>query len=225
LSKERGGRPVLVCLPHAGGNARYFRPLAEALGSAVEVLAVQYPGRQERLRDPHPGTIAGLVEGVVNALPPGPYGLFGHSMGAVVGYEVARRVPPVRLYVSGRPAPGVARIGPEQEWGDEELLADLARLGGTEEAGLTDPRLLRLVLPATRADYLAVDRHPEPADLRLDCPVTALVGAADPEATVAETAAWEAHSAPGFRLAVFPGGHFYLDDCWDQVAALIAPDS
>jgi pyochelin biosynthesis protein PchC len=234
----RPDRPLLVCLPHAGGSARYFRPLAEELAADLDVLAVQYPGRQERLRDPHPGTVVGLADGVLDALAGVPhrrYALFGHSMGAVVGCEVARRAAahglprPDRLFASGRPAPAAARPpGPDRPLTDEELVADLVRLGGTEEAELRDPLLLRLVLPAARTDYLAVDRHREEPGLRLDCPVTALVGDADPDATVPEAAAWERHSAPGFRLEVFPGGHFYLDSGWPRLAAVVRagqPDS
>ncbi|MEU5314980.1 alpha/beta fold hydrolase [Streptomyces sp. NPDC021562] len=210
-------RMTLVALPHAGGSASYFHPLSAALGDDVEVLAVQYPGRQDRRHEALIGDVHELADQVARALMPwaGPVALFGHSMGATVAYEVARRLadggsPAAALIVSARRAPSVARTDAFHELDDEQLLKEVLLLGGSDAAFALDEELLRLTMPVLRNDFRAVAdyrcAHPEP----LAVPVTALVGSTDPRVTVAEVDAWRRHTSAAFSLHVFDGGHFYL---------------
>jgi pyochelin biosynthetic protein PchC len=230
---EGTGRPTLICLPHAGGAATFFRPLVGLLGEQFDVVCVQYPGRQDRRSEPPVpdiGTLADLLTEVVRPLAGSPMALFGHSMGAILGFEVALRLEragagPRHLFASGRRAPSVARHETVHLRDDRGLLADVAELNGTGSDVFADPELTAMVLPAIRADYRAIETYvPRPGTTRLCCPVTALHGATDPRVGLAEARAWSGHTDGGFRLAPFAGNHFFLLDDWTAVAAVIRAD-
>jgi pyochelin biosynthetic protein PchC len=207
----------LVCFPHAGGAANFFRPWAGRLPYGVELHAVQYPGRQDRIRDEFAQHIDELVDPVAAALEsalPRPLALFGHSMGAAVAYEVARRLesrgsgPLAGLVVSGRPAPHRQRHDDVHIGGDEALIADVRRLGGA--GSFDDPDLLALALPVLRADYHLIETYtPEPGAV-LETPITACIGDTDPEVDPAEAQAWSGCTTGPFGLRTFTGDHFYL---------------
>lgn len=220
----------LICFPHAGGAAGTFLPLARALGPAVDVRAVQYPGRQDRRLEPPLDSVEQLADRLAAILPDRPdlpYAFFGHSMGAVVAYETARRLErtpvrgPVRVFASGRAAPGSDRVRTVHLDGDDAIIADVRSLGGDPGGALADPDVRELALPALRADYRAVERYRWRPGTPLRAPVTVLVGESDPLVTTAEAAAWRGLSDGGADLRVLPGGHFYLDALVAEVAAAI----
>ncbi|MCT2585124.1 thioesterase II family protein [Actinophytocola gossypii] len=217
----------LVCFPHAGGSATYYLPVARGLAPSVDVLAIQYPGRQDRRHEPNIDDIERLADLVVAELAPWcdrPVGLFGHSMGALVAYEVARRLDtaPSVLFASGRRAPSRHRDTDVHRLDDDRLRAELARLSGTGAGLLDDEDMLAMILPATRADYRAVESYRYRPGPPLTCPVLAMVGDADTEATVDEVADWRAHTSGEFELRVFDGGHFYLTDHAGTVLGMVA---
>ncbi|MDX3538892.1 alpha/beta fold hydrolase [Streptomyces sp. MB09-01] len=221
----------LFCFPHAGGSASYYFPVSRALSPDADVLAVQYPGRQDRRHERCVDDLHELADRVVAELRPWcdrPVALFGHSLGASLAFEVARRMEaagdpaPVALFASGRRAPSRPRenqlvhLAP-----DEQLLARIKGMNGTDPAVLADDELLRSVLPAIRGDYKAAETYryrPGPA---LTSPVTVLTGDSDPEVTAEEAAAWADHTVGPFALHRFPGGHFYLNEHVAEVIALI----
>ncbi|MGN9796072.1 thioesterase II family protein [Streptomyces sp. OZ13] len=210
----------LVCLPHAGGAATFYHPVAQALSPRIEVLAVQYPGRQDRREEPAVTDIAVLADTIAEALAPRtdrPYALFGHSMGATVAFEAARRLEaaghgPAALFVSGRRAPCLDREGDLQPRTDEEVVAEIRALNGTGAELLDDAEVLDMILPALRADYAAVRRYRYSDGPALRCPVTAFTGDSDPKASAADVGAWAGHTGSAFELRVLPGGHFFLVD-------------
>ncbi|MET9610190.1 alpha/beta fold hydrolase [Streptomyces sp. NPDC006512] len=223
-------RTRLLCLPHAGGSASAYFALSKELTPRVEVLAVQYPGRQDRRGEPLLDSIEQLRDGVAGALTPWldrPIALFGHSMGAVVAYEVARLLsrdggtPPAHLFVSGRgnPAQGVSM--PLDELDDRAMITALDELGGTDIGLLADEDVLRMVAPAIRSDYRAVRTYRHGSGPLLPCPVTALVGDADAMAPVDEVDKWREHTSADFRLKVFQGGHFFLSNQFREVGELV----
>jgi surfactin synthase thioesterase subunit len=216
-----GARQRLVCFAHAGGAASYFHPVSAALQPGIEVLAVQYPGRQDRRTEPMIADIPRLAEHVAEALWPWretPLAFFGHSMGALVAFETARLLekagaPPLTaLIASGRRAPGTWRHETVHQRDDDGVIAELRALNGTDTAVFDDEELLRMVMPAIRNDYRAVETYPVTRDATVSCPVTAFVGDRDPRVTLDEARAWADHTTGGFSLEVFPGGHFYLVD-------------
>lgn len=219
----------LVCLPHAGGSAGFFFPLSAGLSPAVDVLAIQYPGRQERLREPCIENLQELARQVFDALPltgGAPVALFGHSMGGTVAFELARLmeaagVPPVRLFASGRQAPSRNRREPVDSLSDKELIGQILSLGGTDQNLFLDEDLMSLTLPAVRSDYRAVDQYQYRPGPPLRCPVSVLVGDDDPKVTPAEADVWREHTLGEFDITVFTGGHFYLAEHEKAVLGLI----
>ncbi|GID33112.1 thioesterase II family protein [Paractinoplanes brasiliensis] len=218
----------LVCLPHAGGTANAYRTWQDGLPVGTIVHAVQYPGRQDRLREPPATSVEQLAGPIADALGPlagSPLVLFGHSMGAVVAYEVTleleRRHGPVvdLLIVSGSRAPDQRETGDKHLLTDQELAAEIAR--GDESFGelARDPELLGLVLPAIRADYRLLAGYRRGA-VAVGAPIVAFGGVDDPEVNRAELAAWSGFTRAGFGLRDFPGGHFYLTDEPPILAAL-----
>ena len=230
LRSDGAHRVRLICFPHAGGSASYFFPWSRSPELTAEVWAIQYPGRQERRREPCITDASELTERIHSALKPwtdAPFAFFGHSMGAVLAYEVARLMEadghgPARLFVSGRRAPSRPREEHVHQGADAALVDEIRRIGGTDEAFLQDPELLQLILPVVRADYSAIENYTYTPGPPLSCGITALVGAADPKATVEEAAAWAEHTAGPFDQRVFPGDHFYLDQCRPEVLATIS---
>ncbi|MFI7445013.1 thioesterase II family protein [Nonomuraea indica] len=225
-----GAGPLLALFPHAGGSATYFHGLSALLAPALDVVAVQYPGRQERRGEPAVEDVHALADqitAVLTAAAAGrPVALFGHSMGASVGYETCLRlqsggVEVVRLFASGRRAPSRRRREVPGGQDDESLLAEIRTLSGTDARLFDDPDVVQMILPALRADYRAIEAYAwRPGDL-LSCPVTALVGDADPRVGEDDARAWAGHTTGGFELVTFTGGHFYLAEHTEEVAKAI----
>ncbi len=225
------GAPTLVAFPHAGGTAAFFLPLARALSPDIRVLAVQYPGRQDRVAEAPAGDVRDLARRAAEAVAeqggPGPVVFFGHSMGALVAFEAAllgergQGVAPVALIASGGRAPTLNRVDPALLHSDSALVEEVLLLGGTASAVLENEELREMVLPPLRADYRALWAYlPDPA-ARVACPVTVLVGDRDPMVTPAEARRWRNHAAGRFALRVLPGGHFYLTSRLPDVVATV----
>lgn len=215
-----GAPQRLVCFPYAGGTAKYFRPYARSLSTCAEVLAVQYPGRQERLHEPPIDDLDELTRLVADAVLPladRPLTFFGHSMGAALAFEVARKLEAKGivlsgLFVSGRRAPSRHRTERTHRLPDTMLLGSVRALAGASAQLPGFDAFARKALPLIRADYRAAETYrylPGPA---LACPMVALTGDADPLAAVGEVEAWSDHTTGRFELKVFTGGHFFLDE-------------
>jgi pyochelin biosynthetic protein PchC len=217
----------LVCFPHAGAAASAYRTWARGLPSDVGVLAVRYPGREDRFNDPFPSrleTLADDIAGALDGLTEHRLVLFGHSMGASVAHEVALRFqergrPPAALCVSGR-RPTHALASRQMISGtDEEIIAHVVNFDASRAEVFADPDLREIVLPAVRADYHLVDDYSGGSRPPLDCPVFGYTGDADSEVTPEQMRGWGDLTRDGFRLRVLPGGHFYLRA---EEAALLA---
>ncbi|HLV72960.1 MAG TPA: alpha/beta fold hydrolase [Vulgatibacteraceae bacterium] len=218
----------LFCLPHAGGSAVFYRSWAKEISPAVEVHAVQYPGRADRIADTmidDAHRLARLVAGAMAPLLDRPAALFGHSMGAVLAYEVARLLQergsaPVHVFVSGARPPhdrGGDRVADKD---DDELVAEMVKLGGSDAEALRDPELRELVLPYVRNDFRLIEGYAHrAAGTRLAVPVTAIIGDDDPHVTEEQAARWAEVTDGRFALRTLPGGHFYLNDRQRDVIA------
>lgn len=232
-AEDSGAARQLFCFPHAGGGPSFFRPWCAPLQPEIAIRRVLLPGREWRIEEPPFRHIADLVEPLCTALEPyldQPYALFGHSMGAVVAYEVARRLSgtasPSCLIVSGRRAPALA--GNRRALSalpDDEFLTEVARLNGIPAEVLSEPELLDMLLPTLRADFeLAETYQPLPGG-RLDCPVVAYMSTSDPEVDYTEVLAWREVTTGRFRMRVFRGDHFYLKGCRPDVLNAVREDS
>lgn len=233
--RPRPGAPLrLFCLPHAGGGASSFRPWADVLPAEVEVCPVQLPGREARMGEPAIDRMEPLVEALSEALRPfddEPFALFGHSNGALIAFELARRLRregrhgPVHLFASGRRAPHVPN--PRRTVAhlpDDEFLAEMRELGGTPEEVLAHPELMRILLPLLRADVRLNETYAFAADAPLACPITAYGGLGDPKAPREDVEAWREHTAADFTLRFFPGDHFFVFARRDLVLRTLAMD-
>ncbi|GGM33949.1 oleoyl-ACP hydrolase [Longimycelium tulufanense] len=220
----------LLCFPHAGGSASSFLWLCKKLSPALDAVAVQYPGRQDRYREPHFGTIqqlAGQIVDNLGAVADRPLALFGHSMGAVTAFEVARRLEhtngtsPVVLFVSGRRAPSVRREDRVHQRDDRGLIAEIKALGGTDSRLLADEEILSMVLPTVRADYRAIETYRYAPGPAVSCPIVALTGDEDPRASIDDVTLWAEHTTGEFDLHVLRGGHFFLNEQPQQVTRVV----
>jgi pyochelin biosynthesis protein PchC len=218
FSPRPGARVRLVCLPHAGGGASWFSTWGSEVDPTIEVLAVQYPGHEDRFSEPAVDVmepLADAIAGALRSLAGQPLVLFGHSMGAMVAYEVARRLQrsdpdcPACLVVSGSCAPHV-RGGGRMQLDDDALLADLTRLGGTRPDVLEYTDLRTLILPLVRSDYRLVRAYAWRSGAALRCPIGVVLGDRDPEVTEQSARAWGELTIAPSELKLIPGGHFYL---------------
>jgi medium-chain acyl-[acyl-carrier-protein] hydrolase len=219
MPRERP-RLRLLCFPHAGGGASSFRAWAGLLGPEIEVCAVQPPGREERIREAPITSLCELVLALVQqtaAVRAAPYALFGHSVGALVAFELARALRrrgqplPVHLFVSGAVGPHVPDTDPPLGCcSDAELLARLRHHRGTPSAILEHPELMELLLPTLRADLSLRDGYRHESELPLDVPITALGGLDDPDVSHDGLQAWREHTRARFAVRDFPGGHFFV---------------
>lgn len=222
----------LVCLPYAGGAASIYRQWPQALSPDIEVVAVQPPGRENRLREAPHQRMGDLIDELMAALESSldrPLGLFGHSLGALTAYELAHALvrrghPPACLVVSGRRAPHLPALRPPMAHLDDAAFIErLRELGGTPEAVLLHDELMELLLPVLRADFALLESYQPTEYPPLPCPMLVCGGIDDDDVSLADLDAWRPHAAGAFRVARFPGGHFYLagdaaDDLRHQVA-------
>jgi medium-chain acyl-[acyl-carrier-protein] hydrolase len=181
---------------------------------------VQLPGRENRFVEPAFTRLASIVEALNSALGPElnrPFAFFGHSMGALVGYELARklesegRAGPVCLMISAHRAPQFpSRHAPFHILPEGEFISQLAGLGGISKELLANPEMLSLVLPTLRADLTVCETYTWTAEPKLKCPIFAYGGLEDRAVTKDDLAGWQSQTSGDFALKQFPGGHFFL---------------
>ena len=224
----------LLCFPYAGGGALAYRGWAAKVPEEIDVLSVQLPGRERRIREPAFTRVASLIEAAGQALVPHldrPFAVFGHSMGALVGYELVqwlRRehgLEPIRLLVSARRAPQLPP-DPDDDYKlpDDQLIERLREYNGTPAEVLQNPELMELMLPLLRADFELNDTYEPIAHPALLCPVTAFGGIEDEETTRDELEAWTGITEGAFKLRMFPGDHFFLHPYQDLLIQAVLED-
>ncbi|MEE1940373.1 alpha/beta fold hydrolase [Streptomyces sp. TRM 70361] len=225
----------LVCVPYAGGGTAAFQGWSDLLPDTVEPWFLRLPGRESRFREEPRTDVPVLVKEAAAVLGPaldGPYALFGHSLGALIAFELARelrrshRREPVHLAVSARSAPHLPlRHTVIHQLPDDLLLKALdQRFNAIPPAIRDDPQLRALYLPVLRADVTLLETYAHTTADPLSCPVTAYGGEDDPEFGPGELEGWHQHTAARFRLRTFPGGHFFLNHRRAELVADIVED-
>jgi medium-chain acyl-[acyl-carrier-protein] hydrolase len=208
----------LFCFPYAGGSALIYRHWMD-LPPQIDVCPVQLPGRDERFREPAFTRTDALCDALVVALGgflDMPFAIFGHSMGAIIAYEFARRLQTCgsmrHLLVSGQRAPHLPlRRKQSYDLPDAAFRERLRELDGTPGAVLRDADLMELLLPRLRSDFELNETYKRVEHAPLVCPVTAFGGAQDKEVSRSDLEAWRLTTTSAFDLKMFPGGHFYQD--------------
>ncbi|BCJ55998.1 thioesterase [Actinoplanes sp. NBRC 14428] len=216
-------RQRLFVFPHAGAGASAYR-LSAFLPDTVEVCTVQLPGRENRFAEPALTSLDAAVDALAPLIAGRtelPYAFFGHSMGALIAFETARRLRglgaplPVRLFLSGMRAPGRPDRRPRHALPDDELLA-------TADFDGVDEELRELLLPVLRADLTLCETYAPRDEAPLPCPVTVLAGADDDSVDEADLAAWREHTSAGFELHLVPGApHLYVRGAEPELAGHI----
>lgn len=211
----------LFCFPYAGGGALSFRTWPNGLPTTIEVCAVELPGRGTRMKLAPFTRHAPLVEALAQALLPSlnkPFALFGHSMGGLVSFELARLLRrkydllPVHLFVSGRRAPQVPDLDPPiHALPEPAFLDELRRYNGTPEAVLENKELMQLLLPILRADFAVLETYVYTTEPPLGCPITAFGGLQDCKVSCDHLEAWRNQTSASFSLQMLPGDHFFLN--------------
>jgi medium-chain acyl-[acyl-carrier-protein] hydrolase len=221
----------LVCFPHAGGTASSYRRWSTTLPDDVEVDAVELPGRGTRFTEPLRTSVADVVQELVDALRPWldrPFAFFGHSMGALLAFEVARALRrqngplPNRLCVSAAPAPdGFRRQLALARLSDDQLKEKLRALNGTPGAVLQEDELMGFMLPILRADLSLIDSHEYREEPPFAFPISAFGGIADREVRVEKLEGWRRQTTQAFSLRLFPGDHFFVHQRPERVLPAI----
>lgn len=211
----------LFCFPYAGGSAAIFRKWVENIPQTIELCAVEFPGRISQIQTLPLTRIEPLVDAIATALLPyldKPFAFFGHSMGALVGFEVARllqteyNLKPVYLFISGRQAPQIPpHTAPIHNLPEPEFLAQLRRLNGTPAVLLENAELMQILIPILRADFAVLENYTYIDKPPLNCAIAAFGGLEDKEVSCEQLAAWRDLTAGAFQLQMFPGDHFFLN--------------
>lgn len=224
----------LFCFPYAGGGASIFRDWSGRLPGHTEVCPIQLPGRETRFRDPAFAHLSPLVAALAESLRPKldrPFAFFGHSLGALVAFELSRRLledyklQPTHLFVSGCEAPHTRSSGGKiHSLSSAEFREELRRLNGTPLAVLDNDELMELVLPTLRADFSLWETYAYTAGPPLACPIIALGGLGDDMLSRRELDAWRELTTGPFRLRMLPGDHFFLHSAQPLLLQILAQE-
>ncbi|MFB2836755.1 thioesterase II family protein [Floridanema evergladense] len=210
----------LFCFHYAGGGAVAFRSWSDYLPSTVEVCPIEFPGRSYRLRETPFTHIEPLLQSLTPIILPHlnkPFAFFGHSMGALVSFELTRllrkeyHLNPLHLFVSAHRAPQIPdRYPPIYALPEAEFIKELRRYNGTPEAILENAELMELLLPTLRADFSVVGTYTYKPESPLECPITAFGGLEDWKANAQDLEPWREQTNSAFSREMFPGDHFFL---------------
>jgi surfactin synthase thioesterase subunit len=212
------GAVTLVCLPHAGGVAGHFYDIAAHCAPHVQVLGVQYPGRQDRFDEPPLTDPRALARQILDAIPLGtkrPLALFGHSYGALLTYEIAcgllhRGEPPCHIFLSAHGPQREPRPDPIHILEDKAFLTEIERLGSNGAEFLRDPGFAELAMPALRADLQAAETYSIGNMTLLPVPVSAIYGTSDCRAPAEQLHRWQELAADNFHVKGIEGGHLFF---------------
>ncbi|MEC3980972.1 thioesterase II family protein [Amycolatopsis sp. H20-H5] len=225
-------KPVVLCVPFAGAGASVFRPWVPLCEDTFDLAAIQLPGREQRFaEEPYQDVsvaVAGLLPEVLERVAgAGPVVLFGHSLGAVLSYELAHRlavtdgVDLAGLVVSGSPGPWTRRENGAAGLPDDEFLARVKEFAGYRHDALEDPEMRELLLPSLRADVEMHESYVQSSDTPLPAPITSVRGTTDALVSTEQALEWGKATSGVFQFAEIEGGHMYLTENAEGVIAVL----
>lgn len=224
----------LFCFPYAGGGASVYRTWADDLPAAVDVCAVQLPGRESRMSEPAYTSMDTLVAALIPALTPFfdlPFAFFGHSMGSLIAFELTRalrrqqRRQPLHLFASGHRAPQIPdEDAPIYDLPEDEFIQELRDFNGTPEQVLQNAELMTLLLPVLRADFQTVGTYSYRPEPPLTCPISAFGGTQDQDVSQEQLGAWREQTTGEFSQRMYPGNHFFIHSVRDPLVRDVAQD-
>ncbi len=228
--------PALLIFPHAGSGASTYRAFSKTFSENFDVVVFQYPGRQDRAREPAAATLAEIAAGAFAEFRTSkhnrgaPLTVFGHSMGALVAFEFVRLAEAagmnVRLLtVSAAVAPHQVADMPSHPTEDQDILDHLATLNGTGDDVLASQEVMKMALPVIKVDYRAFDTYSCEKDVKISAKIHAIGGDDDPFISARDLYGWTSHTDDDIQVTLFDGGHFYLNDYVETIAGLLAPAS
>jgi medium-chain acyl-[acyl-carrier-protein] hydrolase len=221
----------LFLLPPAGGSSLMFQGWKTAMPAGVDVYPIQLPGRGARAHEPLLTSLEPMVQGLGEALQPfldRPFAFFGHSMGALVAFELSRflrkvhGVEPVLLFASGGRAPHIPEGRRDYLLPDPEFVAMLRDLNGTPKEILEDPEALRMLLPMVKADFEVIQTYEYRHEPQLSSRIRVFGGTRDSTTGEELLLPWRKHTTGSFSLSMLPGSHFFIEESRAQLLAIIA---
>jgi medium-chain acyl-[acyl-carrier-protein] hydrolase len=224
----------LFYFPYAGGNPAAILPWQAELADSVELLVALLPGHGVRCFEPPLTDLESLVDrlaGEVARLADRPFAFYGHSLGALVAFEVARELRrrglpgPAWLCVSGAEGPQTRLVRQQlRDLPDAELIEALRDYGGSPAELLADPEMMRLLLPGIRADFALSEQYHYRAEPPLELPIQVLCALDDPYVEVNRTAGWARETTRPLRERTYPGNHFFIQPHRAEIAALVVAE-
>jgi medium-chain acyl-[acyl-carrier-protein] hydrolase len=222
----------LFCFPYAGGGTHIFRDWHNKLPHVIKVCPIQLTGREERISEPFYVSMPELIETMSKELEPylhSPFAIFGHSMGAKIGFEFARAVrrkyelEPIHLFVSGASAPQMPNLTvPIYHLPYTKFIDALNNINGTPHAVLQNAELMEILMPRLRADFELIETYKYVAECTLTCPITALGGLQDSRVSKEQLEGWREQTVGDFHLRMMSGDHFYIASSQFTLLQLIA---
>jgi len=211
----------LFCFPHVGAGASAFNLWRPAwIPDSIELWTARLPGREQRLSETPFHCMEPLVEALYEVMVTqlsGPYAFYGHSLGAMVAFEMARKIQrlgkqgPIRLLVSAHTAPHLGLCRPVlHNLPDKEFVNALRRFAGTPDEAFENEDLMSIMMTALRADFEVDETYSYEEGKPLDCPISAFGGIDDPDVSQADVAAWKTHTSQEFSLQMMEGDHFFI---------------
>jgi len=220
----------LYCLPHAGGNKYAYKPFVDAAPAFIKVIPLEYPGRGERVQEKPMTDVVELARLILSEIKSElyvPYAIYGHSMGTLVGYLLAREIrragyaSPKFLFFTGSEGPAtrknekIRHLLPENE-----LIEELKSLGGVSDEVLNEPDIMGFFLPIIRADFHAVETYQHVEGANFDIPINVAIGTEE-KVTAEEAKSWQRETKVPIELMQFHGNHFFIFDHTERIMKLI----
>lgn len=218
----------LFCFPFAGGGASIYRNWVGSLGPDIEVCPIQLPGRESRLLEPALEDVDAMVAALLKCLPrycDRPYAFYGHSMGALVAFELTRSIEklggmrgPERLFLAAHRAAHLPlQRPPMSTLSDTDFIEKIRGYGGFVDEILNNSEIMELILPTIRADFKLCDHYKLKDETLVQCPIHVFAGSQDTQTLLESTYSWSLRSKAPVDMQVFSGGHFFLQSHMHEV--------